>query len=164
MDLLKEVVSAGRTVRSEHELDPKADIPVAIRSASPAVLAFLRGHAEAVRLLLRTKGDPVFEAGAGGGSREPGTAVSMVASSQGPIEVLVPLKGLVTAVAERARIDRNLKKIVKDLGALDKKLGSPGFVDRAPREVVDEARQQRDALVEAKARLEAARDLAKELE
>jgi valyl-tRNA synthetase len=164
MDLLKEVVSAGRTVRSEHELDPKADIPVAIRSASPAVLAFLRGHAEAVRLLLRTKGDPVFEAAAGSGSREPGTAVSMVASSQGPIEVLVPLKGLVTAAAERARIDRNLKKIVKDLGALDKKLGSPGFVDRAPKEVVDEARQQRDALVEAKARLEAARDLAKELE
>jgi valyl-tRNA synthetase len=162
MELFKEVVSAGRTIRSEHDLEKDKDIPVAIRSASPEVIAFLRGHAEAIRGLLRTKGDPVFEAT--GGAREPGTTVSMVASPQGPIEVLVPLKGLVTAEAEKARIDRSLKKIDKDLVALDKKLGSPGFVDRAPKEVVDEARQQRDSLLEAKARLEAARDLVKELE
>jgi valyl-tRNA synthetase len=162
MDLLKAVISAGRTIRSEHDLDAKADIPFAVRSANPEVLAFLRGHADAVRSLLRTKGPPVFEAP--GGPREPGTSVSMVASTQGPIEVLVPLKGLVTADAEKARIDRNLKKIDKDLAALDKKLGSPGFVDRAPKELVEEARQQRASLVEAKARLEAARDLAQELE
>ncbi len=162
MDLLKEVISAGRTIRSEHDLDPKADIPVAVRSANPEVLAFLRGHADAIRSLLRTKGPPVFEAP--GGPREPGTSVSMVASTQGPIEVLVPLKGLVTAAAEKARVERNLKKIDKDVAALDKKLGSPGFVDRAPKEVVDEARQQRASLIEAKARLEAARDLAQELE
>ncbi len=162
MDLLKEVISAGRTIRSEHDLDSKDEILVAVRSESPEVLSFLRGHADAIRSLLRTQGPPVFEAT--GGPRAPGTAVGMVASSQGPIEVLVPLKGLVTADAEKARIDRNLKKIGKDLGALEKKLGAPGFVDRAPKEVVDEARQQREALVEAKARLEAARDLAKELE
>jgi valyl-tRNA synthetase len=161
MDLLKAVISAGRTIRSEHDLE-KAEILVAIRSASPEVLVFLRGHADAIRSLLRTEGPPVFEAA--GGPRAPGTAVGMVASMQGPIEVLVPLKGLVTADAEKARIDRNLKKIGKDLGALEKKLGSPGFVDRAPKEVVDEARQQRESLLEAKARLEATRDLARELE
>jgi valyl-tRNA synthetase len=161
MDLFKEVVSAGRTIRSEHDLDSKADIPVAIRSANPEVLAFLRGHVEAIRSLVRTKGDPVFEAA--GGPREPGTAVSIVASTQGPIEVLVALKGLVTAAEEEERIDRSLKKIAKDLAALEKKLGSPGFVDRAPKEVVEEARQQRASLLEAKTRLEAARALAKEL-
>jgi len=161
MGLLQEVVSAGRTIRSEHELEKWAEVPFAVRSASPEVLAFLRGHSEAIRTLVRTKGDLVFEAP--GGPREPGTTVSMVASSQGPIEVLVLLKGLVTEDAEIARIDRNLKKIDKDLAALDKKLGSPGFVDRAPKEVVEEARQQRASLVEAKARLEAARKLAKEL-
>jgi valyl-tRNA synthetase len=162
MDLLKEVISTGRTIRSEHDLDNKAEILVAIRSESPDVLVFLRGHAEATASLLKTQGPPMFEAA--GGPRAPGTAVGMVASAQGPIEVLVPLKGLVTAEAERSRIDRNLKKIDKDLAALEKKLGSPGFVDRAPKEVVDEARQQREALVESKTRLEAARALAKELE
>jgi valyl-tRNA synthetase len=161
MELLKAVVSAGRTVRSEHDLDRKAEISMRVRSASPEVLAFLRGHAETVRWLLKTKGDPAFEAL--GGPREAGTVVSVVPSTLGSVEVLVPLKGLVTAEAEGARIDRELKKIDKELAAIDKKLGSPGFVDRAPKEVVDEAKAQRGALFEGRGRLEAARELVKEL-
>ncbi len=161
MDLLKEVISAARTIRSEHDLDKKAEIPLRSRSGSPEVLAFLREHVESIALLLKTRGAPVFEAP--GAPREPGTTVAIVSSTHGPIEVLVPLKGLVTAEAELARIDRDLKKIDKDLVAMDKKLGSKGFVDRAPKEVVEEAQAQRAALVDAKARLEAARALAGEL-
>jgi valyl-tRNA synthetase len=160
MDLFKAVVSAVRTIRSEHDLDKKAEIPLRVRSGSPEVLAFLREHEESLRFLIRSA-PPVFEAP--GAGREPGTTVSVVPSARGPIEVLVPLKGLVTAEEENARIDRGLKKIAKDLAFLDKKLGSPGFVDRAPREVVDEARAQRDALLDAKGRLEAARGLIAEL-
>jgi len=160
MDLFKPVVSAARTIRSEHNLDNKAEIKVRVRSGSPEVLAFLRGQADAIRFLARSA-DPVFEAP--GAGREPGTTVSVVPSAHGPIEVLVPLKGLVTPEEESARIDRGLKKIEKDLAALDKKLGSAGFVDRAPKEVVEEARAQRVALVDAKTRLEAARTLVSEL-
>jgi valyl-tRNA synthetase len=159
MNLLQAVVSAGRTVRSEHDL--KTEIPLRLRSGSPEVLAFLREHTEAIRFLVRTQGTPAFEAP--GGPREPGTTVSVVPSTHGPIEVLVPLKGLVTAEAERERIARGVKRIDKELVALDKKLGAPGFVDRAPKEVVDEAVAQRTALLEAKTRLEASRQLADEL-
>jgi valyl-tRNA synthetase len=73
------------------------------------------------------------------------------------------LKGLVSADSERARIDREEKKIDKDVAALEKKLSSPGFVDRAPKEVVDEAQAQRAALLDARARLQAARKLVDEL-
>jgi valyl-tRNA synthetase len=161
MELLQSVVSAARTVRSEHDVDKKADVPVRVRSADARVVSFLREHAEALRGLVKTAGDPVFEAP--GGAREAGTTVSVVPSAHGPVEVLVGLKGLVERDAELARIDRELKKIEKDLAALEKKLGSPGFVDRAPKEVVDEAKQQRGAMVEARGRLEGARELAKEL-
>jgi len=78
-------------------------------------------------------------------------------------EVLVSLKGLVTRDDELERIDRGLKKIAKELITIDKKLGAPGFVDRAPREVVEETQAQRAAFLEAKTRLEAARALAAEL-
>jgi valyl-tRNA synthetase len=160
MDLFKAVVSAARTIRSEHDLDKKADIGLGVRSGSPEVLAFLRAHADAARFLVKST-EPAFEAPAA--SRAPGTTVSVVPSAHGPIEVLVPLKGLVSAAEESARIERGLKKIDKDLAALDKKLGSPGFVDRAPPEVVEESRAQRASLAEAKSRLEAARTLVGEL-
>jgi valyl-tRNA synthetase len=159
MELLKAVVSAARTVRSEHEI--KDEIPLRVRSGAPAVLAFLGDHADAVRFLVQTRGQPTFEASSG--PREPGTTVSVVPSAHGPIEVLVPLKGLVEPEAERSRIDRGMKKIDKELAALDKKLGAPGFVDRAPKEVVEEAHAQRAAFVEARSRLEVARKLAEEL-
>ena len=161
MTTLQEVFSAARTVRSEHGVQNKADVPMRVRTGDAETAAFLRGHAESIRLLVKTQGEPVVEAP--GGAREAGTTVSVVPTTRGSIEVLVGLKGLVTKDEEIARIDREKKRIEKDLGALEKKLGSPGFVDRAPPDVVDEAKQQRDAFVEARGRLEEARRLAEEL-
>jgi valyl-tRNA synthetase len=162
METLQAVISAARTVRSEHDIDKKANVPMRVRSESPEVLAFLRAHAESIGVLVRATGDIEFEAP--GGTREPGTTVSVVPSPHGPIEVLVMLKGLVDPGAERARIERELKKIDKELAAIEKKLGAAGFVDRAPKEVVEEARAQMGALRAARARLEGARGLADELE
>jgi valyl-tRNA synthetase len=161
METLQAVISAARTIRSEHDIDKKAGVPLRVRSGSPPVLAFLREHTDAIRFLVKTEGDPRFEPP--GGDREAGATLGVVPSPHGPIEVLVGLKGLVDREAECARIERELKKIDKELTAIEKKLGSPGFVDRAPKEVVNEAHAQRTALLDAKARLEAARELAKEL-
>jgi valyl-tRNA synthetase len=161
MDLLKAVISAARTIRSEHDIDNKAEVTLLVRSESGAVLDFLSQHGEAIRLLVKTRGNPSLQPL--GAPREPGTTLSVVPSPHGPIEVLVVLKGLVEPGSEASRIDRELKKIERDLAALDKKLGSPGFADRAPKELVEEAHQQRRSLIEAKARLEAARKLVDEL-
>jgi valyl-tRNA synthetase len=162
METLQGVVSAARTVRSEHDIDKKAEVPVRIRSSNSEVLTFLRQQgAEAIRLLARTAGAPVFEAS--GGARDRGTAVSVVASAHGPIEVLVTLKGLVDPKDELARIERELKKLEKDLGALEKKLASAGFVDRAPAEVVSDARTQRATMIDARTRLEESRKRVDEL-
>src|SRR4029077_5071507 len=108
---LQGVISAARTVRSEHTIKNEYEMPVRVRSNRPEVLAFLRGHAESIRVLVRTRGDPAFETA--GGAREPGTTMSVVPSPRGSIEVLVALKGLVDPAAERARIEREQKKIEK---------------------------------------------------
>ncbi|HZU84999.1 MAG TPA: valine--tRNA ligase, partial [Polyangiaceae bacterium] len=162
MGVLQAVVSAARTVRSEHDVDKKADVPMRVRSDSGEVVSFLREHADAIRFLVKTRGDPLFDA-AHGAPREPGTIVSVVPSPRGPIEVLVGLKGLVEPEAERSRVDRELRKIDKELATIDKQLGAPGFVDRAPKDVVAEAHARRAALVEARGRLEAAKRIVDEL-
>ena len=161
MGMLQEIVSAARTVRSEHGIDWKAEVAMAVRSDSPAVFTFLHEHTDAIALLVKTRGAPVLEGR--GGTREAGTTVSVVSGAHGPIEVLVGLKGLVEKDAELARIDRELKKVERDLATLDKKLASAGFVGRAPPEVVEEARTQRVTFEEARKRLEEARVLAAEL-
>jgi valyl-tRNA synthetase len=156
MATLQAVITAARTVRSEHGLN-KPPLPLRIRTDQPALAAELSTHAKAIESQVRTLGPVIVEPS--GPDRPPGTVVTAVATDRGTASV----KGLVTREEEEARIDRELKRIDKDLAALQRKLGSPGFVDRAPPEVVAEARQQLTALDEARERVVASRALANEL-
>jgi valyl-tRNA synthetase len=57
---------------------------------------------------------------------------------------------------ERDRLQRDLKKVEKELGVLEKKLANPSFVERAPEAVVDKSRRDSHELREKRERLEAA--------
>jgi valyl-tRNA synthetase len=158
---LQAIIVAARTIRSEHEVHPGAEAPIEVRSDSEAAVAFIKARVRAIKTLVRTSGEPTFATS--GAPHVAGSTTSVVPTSKGTIEVVVGLKGLVTPDKERARIEREMKKIDKDLAAIDKKLSSPSFVDKAPREVIEEAHAQKKAMFEARARLDAARSLAEEL-
>ncbi len=159
MEAFKAVVSAARTVRAEHEVERSVEIQLRLRSASPEGRAFVNDRASEIASLARS-GRPTIEER---GEREAGTAVSVVSTCFGAVEVLVSLKGLVTRDKELSRIERELKRIEKEVAMVDKKMNSKGFVDRAPKEVIDEAHAQRAQLVLARTRLEEARHVAGEL-
>ncbi len=158
--LLKNVVSAARTVRSEHEVKPAARVPLTLRTADAAAQALLESAEPVIRFLVRSDGVVKIEAG---GDRVAGSVHTTVPNAGGAIDVLVGLQGLVTANEERARIERETKRIDKDIASIEKKLSSKGFAERAPKEVVDEAHAQLKAMKEAKQRLEEAKALADEL-
>ncbi|MBX3232666.1 MAG: valine--tRNA ligase [Labilithrix sp.] len=160
MALFKEVVSAARTVRSEHEINPRAEVPLALRVDDAAAQALLSSRASSIALL--TKGKVSIDKP--GGPRAAGTTTSIVPSAYGPIEVLVGLKGHVTKTKELARIDREVKRIDKDLAAIEKKMSSKGFVEKAPKEVIDETNALKAQLTAARVRLEESRALAAELD
>jgi valyl-tRNA synthetase len=160
MEIFKAVVSAARTIRSEHEVKPQADVPLALRADDDAARAMLNARLDAISFLVRSKAPTVEKTSA---ARAAGATASVVPTPLGPIEVLVGLKGLVTKEGELARIERELKRVDKDLAAIDKKMSSKGFVDRAPKEVIEEAHAQRKQLEEAKARLAESKTLADEL-
>jgi len=160
MATLQAIIVAARTIRSEHEVHPAAEMPLSIRANADAI-AFAKERAGAIKTLVKTMGEPVFEAI--GAPHVAGSTTSVLPSNKGSIEVVVGLKGLVTADKERARIEREMKKVDKDVAAVQKKLASPAFVDKAPKEVIEQAHAQLKALLDAKARLEEAKKLAAEL-
>jgi valyl-tRNA synthetase len=157
MRLVQDVIVAARTIRAEHEVHPGAEIPLILRSRDAQARAVLEREAIGIRTLVKTQGDPIF---AEAGAARPRASVLAVA---GPVEVLVGLKGLVDAPRERDRVDREVKKAHKDLAAIDKKLGLPSFVEKAPPNVVEEARQNREALALKLEQLNEAMKLAEEL-
>ncbi|MBX3202361.1 MAG: class I tRNA ligase family protein, partial [Labilithrix sp.] len=161
MDIFKAVVSAARTIRSEHEIEPRADVPLSLRADGEAARALLAARLGTIATLVKSKSPTVEETG---GPRLAGTTTSIVPTAHGPIEVHVGLKGLVTKAKELVRIDREVKRIDKDLAAIDKKMSSKGFLDRAPKEVIDETNALKSQLEQARVRLEESRALAAELD
>ena len=157
MAAVQAVISAARSIRSEHEVHPGASVPLVLRAGSEELRKLLVEELVAIRTLVKTDGEPQIEPT---GAERPRGFVMNVA---GDVEVLVGLKGLVEPQKEAARIEREIKKTEKDLAAIEKKLSLPSFVDKAPPEVVAEAKAQREALLRTKARLEEARSIAAEL-
>jgi len=64
----------------------------------------------------------------------------------GTVQVLIPLTGLVDVDALRAKVEKDLGKVEGEIKSLTGRLSNPGFVNKAPEEVVQGAR---DALAEA---------------
>jgi valyl-tRNA synthetase len=161
MDIVMGAISAARTIRSEHDIKWANAVPLELRTDAGEIAALLDRVGFSARVLVKSTALP--KAARIGGPRTPGTAVSVVPTRAGPIEVHVGLKGLVKKEDEIQRIEREIARIQKDIAQIDKKLSSKGFVDRAPKEVVEDANAQRAQLVAALARLEESRRLAEEL-
>ncbi len=157
MTTLQAIISAARSVRSEHEVKPRDEVPLTLRTSDAALRAVLEREVRAIRTLVKTAGDPVIEER--GKARPRGSVMSIAAET----EVLVGLKGLVEADKEGARIDREIKKVEKDILVLEKKLSQPTFADKAPPEVVAESRALLEELKRKRTSLEEARGLAGEL-
>ena len=81
-------------------------------------------------------------------------AVQLVVSDG--LEVFLPQQDLAKDVKkELERLSTQLKKLVKDIGGLEGRLGNPGFADKAPADVVEATRAQLAEKLEQKATLDA---------
>ncbi len=79
-------------------------------------------------------------------------------------EVSVPLAGIVDMAGEQARIAKELSKVESDLGGIERKLGNPSFVEKAPPEVVEKDRARAEELRGKRKKLEEHRAMLEEAE
>ena len=70
-------------------------------------------------------------------------------------QLSIPLGELVDLAKEKARIEKELKKQSAELDKLNAKLNNPGFVNKAPAQVVEAERERSAQLTELVAKLEA---------
>ncbi|MGH1466199.1 MAG: valine--tRNA ligase [Cognatishimia sp.] len=68
----------------------------------------------------------------------------------------IPLEGIIDVAAEKARLEKNLGKLAKELGGLRGRLNNPKFVASAPDAVVTEAKENLAAREEEETKLKGA--------
>ena len=70
--------------------------------------------------------------------------------------VALPLEGVIDFAAEKTRLAKELEKIGKDMSAIDGRLNNPGFVAKAPPEVLEESRERKSELEARRAKVDEA--------
>jgi valyl-tRNA synthetase len=136
---LVQLISEVRSVRSDANVPAGAKIPLVIAGASAATKARAERHAETIKRLARIE-SIAFEAAAPKGSAQ---------VIVGDATVALPLAGVIDMEAERKRLAREIDKIVVEIKKVTDRLANPGFMAKAPPEVVDELKE-RGADFEAK--------------
>ena len=71
----------------------------------------------------------------------------VIAGVVGTVQIVMPLTGIVDIPALRSKLEKSLSKIDREIQSLSGRLGNPGFVNKAPAEVIKTAQ---DSLAEAK--------------
>jgi valyl-tRNA synthetase len=127
---LQNLVRAVREVRAAQGLSPKQPLRVTLKPPAERAEAIRRRDSSVVTRLAGIETlDVAPEA-----RRRPGDASKVI----GDIQVLV--HDVIDDALERDRLRKALAKVDKEIAGLEKRLGNPGFTDRAPPDVVVEVR------------------------
>ena len=151
MELVMDAIRAVRTRRAEMNVPPskKARLTVATleQAAFTAGIPFLKRLAYAGEVTVTG----VAELGSGAGEQEKGSVTAVTHAAR----ISMPLADLVDLEKERARLEKELKKNRAELDKLTAKLQNPGFVNKAPAQVVAAERERAEKLAALLAQLEA---------
>ena len=147
MDWVVRLITAVRAVRAEMNVPARARITLWLRGAAPETMDRLFRNREAIWRLARLEGlSPMDDEVAAG-------SVQMMLDEA---TIVLPLAGVIEFDKERARLDKELGKVGKEMAALERKLDNQQFLARAPAHVVEEQRGRLAEARTAEARLKAA--------
>ncbi len=131
---LQQIILGVRRIRAEMDIAPGKLLPVLLQNGSAEDQSRLHTNAAFIKNLARLENIDWLNAQ----ENLPECAMALA----GKMKILIPLAGLIDKNAELARLEREMSKIQKDMDKLTAKLSNPGFIDKAPAEVVakDQAR------------------------
>jgi valyl-tRNA synthetase len=146
IDWVIRLVSEIRSVRAEMNVNAGAKIPcVIVNAGKEARRRAAQWEAEITRLARLSSLS--FE------DQVPKSSAQMVLDEA---TVALPLEGVIDFAAEKMRLSKELEKIAKDMTGIDSRLNNPGFVAKAPPEVLEESRERKAELDARKAKIEEA--------
>ncbi|WP_376987371.1 valine--tRNA ligase [Bosea sp. R86505] len=130
-----DLISDIRSVRSEVNVPAGTQAPLVLVNASPATRATVEAWAPMIERLARVSAI-AFEAAS------PAQSAQIIV--RGEVAAL-PLAGIIDLEVERTRLTKEMAKLDQDIATVDRKLGNPDFMARAPEEIVVENRERKAA-------------------
>ena len=132
--MVQEIIGKVRNIRSEMKVGPRQTVVVRVATSDAAIKQLLLDAREYV-FKLATVSEVQIVAQLG----EDKLAARAVAAG---LTIEVPLADLIDANAEKSRLTKELDRVQGEIASLERQLSNTSFVERAPKNVVDEKRQR----------------------
>ena len=128
MEWTQSLILGVRRIRGEMDIPPGRKVPVLLANASEQDIGRLQENRQYIHDVARLESLKVLPAD----RPEPDASVTLV----GDLRLLIPLAGLIDKDAETARLGKQLARLDRDILRISRKMENPGFLDKAPAEVV----------------------------
>ena len=150
MDLVMDVIRAIRNIRGELDLPPGRKVAVTLDCRSSEEVRAIRSGEAYICSLARVENLAV-----GVAVQRPPQSATQVA---GPVEILMPLAGLIDIAEEQSRLRKEIDKVQKDVDFFEKKLSNEKFLANAPPQVLEKDRGKLAAAQDKRAVLQQSLD------
>ena len=134
IEWLQSFVTNVRQIRSEMNISPKEKINILLQESSPQDRDKLDQIGFLIKNLASLKSINIL-------GNEEDTPISAIAFL-GKTKILIPLEGLIDIEEEKKRLNKKYDKYLSEIGAMNNRLKSKGFIEKAPKEVVDELKNK----------------------
>ena len=133
---LFEIIRLIRNLRVELGLKPSEKVPVYLISDNSDLIDFLKILVDDIKIFTKSSKVYIHESNAID-KKEFAKSFSGII---GDLEVYLPFKDYVNIDALKERLTKDLQKVNSELENLNKRLSNKNFVDKAPKDIVDECR------------------------
>ncbi|MBX2833742.1 MAG: valine--tRNA ligase [Micavibrio sp.] len=140
---LKRFVSEIRSVRADMNVPANAKIQLLIKDASVQTQNALKTHDEILCRMARLQSFDFTD-------ETPKGAIQIVIDEA---TAILPLAEIIDLDAERARLQKAIEKVEKDIIVIDKQLDNTNFVANAPPEIIEEKRTLKEEALGTKEKL-----------
>ncbi|WP_188092221.1 valine--tRNA ligase [Azospirillum sp. B21] len=150
MDWVVRLITSVRSMRSEMNVPPAAQIELKLKDPNAVSLQRLDTHRDLILRMARLS------------SVEPLQGDFPKSSVQAVLDettLVLPLEGIVDLDKEKARLSKEIDKLAGEIKKIDAKLSNEQFVAKAPEEVIEEQRDRREAADQARDKLQKALEM-----
>ena len=147
MTLIMDCISSIRNIRGEMQIPPSTALQVFLHTSDMRLMETIGMHGDIVVNLARLSRFEISKPG----KRPKNSATAIIEGAQ----IYVSLEGVVDLDKEKARLEKEIGKVAKEISGVEGKLNNPGFTEKAPEHVVAKVQEQRQLLVEKNEKLNA---------
>ncbi|MBN2538899.1 MAG: valine--tRNA ligase [Deltaproteobacteria bacterium] len=134
MGIVKDIINSIRNIRGVMNISPSKKLKVLISVPDDTMLSIMEDGRGYIKDIAKLEELAIEDK-----ATEPkGSATGVV----GSVKVYVFLEGVVDVAVEKARLEKEMKKLDKDLDFISRKLGNRDFIEKASKDIVEKEKNK----------------------